>query len=246
MTSHDDLRLSLGSYALGSLGSVERERVDVHLASCAGCRAELALLRPLPDLLALGLAGDGAPSEAPPSLEQRVLGDRRRLEDGTLPGSIDDRGRRERLAPLRWRTALVGAGALAGAALTAVILLATGAGPDGRPATTTVALRAVPGGPGGEATARVEAAETGSRVRLDASLRPTEGGQLYELWFVGPRGRVSAGTFRVGPDGRASADLGVAVGTADVGRIGITREPDAVDPARNGETVLSGELADPR
>jgi putative zinc finger protein len=38
---------SLGAYVLGALDEQERDRVDVHLADCAECRAELESLMPL-------------------------------------------------------------------------------------------------------------------------------------------------------------------------------------------------------
>ncbi|MCZ0971949.1 zf-HC2 domain-containing protein [Streptomyces albulus] len=49
---HDALRLALGGYVLGTLPAEEGERVRVHLAECAACRAEHARLAGLPALLA--------------------------------------------------------------------------------------------------------------------------------------------------------------------------------------------------
>ncbi|MEV6763968.1 zf-HC2 domain-containing protein [Streptomyces sp. NPDC051105] len=51
-TEHDDLRLALGGYVLGTLPSAEIEQVRVHLAECDECRAEHARLSGLPALLA--------------------------------------------------------------------------------------------------------------------------------------------------------------------------------------------------
>ena len=55
-------------------------------------------------------------------------------------------------------------------------------------------------------------------------------------------GRVSAGTFTVYQDGRAELELATAVRTDRDERLGITREPDALDPARNGPSVAVGTL----
>jgi anti-sigma factor RsiW len=45
-------RISLGVYVLGALEPAERTAVDAHLATCEGCRAELANLEGLPAVLA--------------------------------------------------------------------------------------------------------------------------------------------------------------------------------------------------
>lgn len=52
MTTHDDLRLSLGSYLTGGLGPAARVEIDEHLHRCDACRAELVDLAALPGLLA--------------------------------------------------------------------------------------------------------------------------------------------------------------------------------------------------
>ncbi|MGC8499028.1 MAG: anti-sigma factor family protein [Acidimicrobiales bacterium] len=52
MTTHDEMRLSLGAYLAGALDAVSRRDVEEHLEDCASCQAELAELAPLPGLLA--------------------------------------------------------------------------------------------------------------------------------------------------------------------------------------------------
>jgi anti-sigma factor RsiW len=46
-----EIRLELGVYVLGVIGSADRIAVDAHLACCADCRDELAELAGLPGLL---------------------------------------------------------------------------------------------------------------------------------------------------------------------------------------------------
>jgi hypothetical protein len=46
------MAVHLGVYALGSADAAERLLVEAHLPGCSSCRAELARLAPLPDLLA--------------------------------------------------------------------------------------------------------------------------------------------------------------------------------------------------
>ena len=62
ITDHERIRTALGPYVLGALSHEEETEVDVHLATCAECRAELDELQPAAALLAEArdLAGDGA------------------------------------------------------------------------------------------------------------------------------------------------------------------------------------------
>lgn len=53
---------------------------------------------------------------------------------------------------------------------------------------------------------------------------------------------MSAGTFTVDRDGRAELRLATAARSGEYERIGITREPDGLDPARNGPSVVAGAL----
>ncbi|MGW7539641.1 zf-HC2 domain-containing protein [Streptomyces sp. NPDC054770] len=55
---HDDLRLALGGYVLGTLPAAETERMRVHLAECDECRAEHIRLAGLPALLATVTAAE--------------------------------------------------------------------------------------------------------------------------------------------------------------------------------------------
>jgi predicted anti-sigma-YlaC factor YlaD len=52
------IRLDLGVYLLGAIGTADRSAVDAHLASCAACRDELVQLAGLPGLLSRVTADD--------------------------------------------------------------------------------------------------------------------------------------------------------------------------------------------
>ncbi|SNY87517.1 Putative zinc-finger [Nocardia amikacinitolerans] len=71
----DDYTTWDAPYVLGSLTGSERREYEEHLARCADCRASVAELAGLPGMLALvptdtalGMIGDGAAPEAPPSV----------------------------------------------------------------------------------------------------------------------------------------------------------------------------------
>ena len=46
-----EIRQALGVYVLGAIDPAERAQVDEHLASCPGCREDLAGLAGLPAML---------------------------------------------------------------------------------------------------------------------------------------------------------------------------------------------------
>lgn len=227
MTDHDELRLSLGAYALGTLEPDDRERVRRHLEQCPRCVEELEQLAPLPEFVALTRATGATETDPSPLLEDRVLA-------GYRIAAAPPRRRRLWLPRLRLVLPSIALGAVAAIALVVVF----GGADDG----TRVELASVVPGSRNTATARIEATASGSRIALDARLAPSRRGEVYELWLVGPRGRVSGGTFRVGADGRARMTLSAGVGLEGVQRVGITREPDAIDPTRNGPTVMVGQL----
>jgi hypothetical protein len=80
------MMMSLGVYVLGAADAQERARVEAHLRGCSACRAELARLRPLPDLLARVpadmLAGRRQPGAAGPVTRVRRPAMQRRWRAG--------------------------------------------------------------------------------------------------------------------------------------------------------------------
>ena len=98
-------------------------------------------------------------------------------------------------------------------------------------------------GSAGAAGATLTPSDTGTRVSLRVGDLPTSRGeQVYELWFSRGRDRVSAGTFRVAGDGRATIELSTAVHLDEAQRLWVTQEPNGDDPAPNGPTVLKTRL----
>jgi hypothetical protein len=214
VTQHDDLRLALGSFALGNLDPVEHDAVLNHVERCPICRGDLAQLSAAAALVPL--AKDAAGTEEPSPLLGRTV-----LED--FAGARRSPGRRARHLRIALPSAALGAFVAAG-------LLALSGGDGG--------MRVALSGAGASATARIDPTAEGARVRLDARLAPSRAGQFYELWFARGTARVSAGTFRVGAGGRARVTLNVAATPGSFQRLGITRS----DPARGGPTVAAGDL----
>jgi anti-sigma factor RsiW len=238
MTGCDDARLLLGSHVLGGLEADEAAIVEGHLRTCVACReihARLATLPPLLDMVEPQQSIDTAPS---PLLEGSVLaGFAAREHDG---GSGSRRGRRRMPRPARWQVAI--ASALAGGAAAIAVLALAGAFSSGGATETGIALRPPTGSGAASAHARLVSTSAGTDVALDADLPRLRRGQVYELWFARGDGAVSAGTFTVDADGRAHLRMTSAARARDYDRIGITREPDGADPARNGPAVVVGAL----
>ena len=224
---------ALGAHVLDSLEPDERRSVEAHLAVCATCRAEYQRLATLPAMLDLLQAGRGAVTAMPPA----------HLEDAVVALFVNQQRRASRRGrrPLRgrWRigVATMG-GALAGVAAT---LAVTGpVEPDLGP--EQIRLAATDGsGASGQATLVPSGPNT--RITLkDMDLAPTLGGEVYEVWLVNRGGRVSAGTFTVSTRDGFDFELNAAGSPKDYDRIGITLEPDARDPAKNGPSVLAAPI----
>ncbi len=228
----------LGGYVLGALEPEDEERVRQHIDGCQECRDEHDRLAEVPALLTLVDLDNGSEAVAPKppvALEAEILGKRPRASTHrTGPFS-------QRFLPGFGLRPAVAATAVAVTAI-AVVLAVTGvlstessSPPPVRLASTTV--------PGATATADMQDESHGTRLQLDVrSLPATHGAEVYEVWFVRPGGRVSAGTFRVGRDGKADVVLTSAARPGSYQRLGITREPDGLNPARNGPNVLTGPL----
>lgn len=71
---HRQIRESLGAYALGQLGNVERTALQAHIDGCAECRAELALIAPLAAPLRLVDPDHlGVDVQPPPDLDEAIV-----------------------------------------------------------------------------------------------------------------------------------------------------------------------------
>jgi hypothetical protein len=223
--------LDVAGYVLGGLEPAEQAVIERHLAGCEACRAEVAELQGLPALLER--ARDIPAVEVPSDLKERTF--------AAIEGAAGQarRGRRLRLM-------LAGAAAaalLVAAFLGGVVLSQAGPFAD-RGQVVTFALSAADGGPA-RGTAEVHQVADGLEIRMEVSgLAPSPPGTVYECWYVGPGdtlerpNRVSAGTFTVGPNGRASLHMHSAADLRRYPAMGVTLERDRGNPARAGDKVL--------
>ena len=218
--AEDRFKEFLGSYLLGELTVEEERELERHLEGCSECRRELDRARQTHDLLR-----QLAANEPPPELKDRMLAQVRH-ENPTRSGSV-----------WFWVSA---AAALLVVAVLGVGLLRTITNEE----SSGVPLSATALAP--EAGGEVHVQEVGENFQVELKvwdMPELEEDGYYEMWYYAEDGgRISCGTFRVGPEGRTTVNLTAPASARDYPEIEITREPDDGDPGSSGEEVLEGKL----
>jgi anti-sigma-K factor RskA len=225
MPDHVAPHPDLAGYVLGALDPGETAAFEQHLAGCDACRAEVEELQGLPALMEQA----APPVEVPPGLRERTFAAVERAAAGS-----------RRRGPLL-RLAAVAA-ALVIALVGGVVVSQFGSSERGEVIELALAASA---GQRGRATAELRQVEDGVVIDMEVSgLAPNQADSVYECWFVGPGdtleqpNRVSAGTFKVGADGRASLRLHSAADLRRFPVMGVTLEKDRGNPTRTGEKIL--------
>jgi anti-sigma-K factor RskA len=211
----------LGSYLLGDELTVEEEReLEHHLEECPKCRHELDRIRQTHNLLRQ-LAANEPPAELKGQLLAQVRGEMPPPSSGWwFLGST---------AAALLVVAVLGIGllqVLTDDSSTGVPLAATALAP--------------------EAGGQVQVEEVGENLQVELEvwdMPELKEDEYYEMWYYAEDGgRISCGTFRVGPEGRTTVNLTAPASARDYSEIEITREPDDGDPGSSGEEVLEGKL----
>lgn len=194
----------LGGFVLGNLTPEEDDRFRAALVEDSKLQREANELSDLPRLLGLAALVDDDDDVAVPA--------------HVIPLAAPRVARSRRLGPL-----------LAAAAAVVMLLgigtvLVSRNQPGG--ADRQVAFSLVDGSPSGGArgNAKLFRDSAGVGVQLDLTgLQPNEPGSRYECWWVGRNGKVSAGSFQVGPSGTADVRLNVAGSLDGTIRININK-----------------------
>jgi hypothetical protein len=214
------MRNLLGPYVMDALGSEEKREVEDHLDGCASCREEVLDLRLAHERLA-DLANTAEP--LPPELKNRVMAGMPR--------------RQTRRVPLIAAAAVLGALAVLG-----VLLYSSGLLGQDDVASASLEPTELAPGAGGELQVRKE--DPNAQAELEVWGLPRPGpDEYYELWFAQEGGRVSAGTFTVGAQGRETLYMSVPEDASDYQQVGITLEKFPEEPRMSAaKPVLIGEL----
>jgi hypothetical protein len=189
-----DWRASLGTYSLGHLDADERAGLEAHLEGCPDCRAEVASLTDVAQLLAFADPAQFGPAPKPsPELGERIT--------ATIDSERRVKRRRRRQ---RFGFALSGATAVAAAVLALVILPSGG---DGVPE-QHVQFASLP--PGVEVAAKLEPHSFGTEIYM--YVNGIRSGTLCKVFLRNTNGTVaSAGSFRYRWGGDSQAVLSSAL-----------------------------------
>lgn len=236
MTAGCPHRDDAGPWVLGALADADERAYAAHLEGCAECRAEVAALQPVADVLPMA-----APQELPPpALKGRIMAIvEAEAELLRAAGPEADRPavpRRERTR-FGWLRRPLPAAALAGAALAAVVLaLVLFDGGDGD------ASKTIPGfGPQG---AQVALHVDHDRGRLEIDGMPAApSGRVYQVWLVTGKDkpRATHALFSVPADGRARVEIPESLKGTD--QVLITAEPSGGSAQPTSTPVAGAKLA---
>ena len=241
MTAHEELKANAAGYVLGSLDPEERRAFESHLAGCAECAQEVALLRPV-----VGALATAVPQVTPRAeLRDRIV--------GGVGGSSEAKSRRSVSAtsvggwlPLA-ATIIIAVGAAIYAARLQRQMFELQARFDQAQATT--AVLAAPDlaridleGQMVAPDARARALWSRSRglVFTAANLPPAPAGKAYQVWVVTAQAPISAGLLTPDPSGVGTQYYMTPVDIAPPVAVAVTLEPAGGVPAPTGERYLVG------
>jgi Anti-sigma-K factor rskA len=153
--------------------------------------------------------------------------------------------RRRRLLVLRPVAVAFASLALLAIGLGAGLLLDGGGGESpGGPGTASLRVELQPvgdGSRGADGVVTLAGRAGGSATARLSGLRPSEGGDFYELWLLGDDGElVSLGSVRVPPSGRAELRVPLPVDPNRFRFLDVSREPADGDPSHSTDSVLRG------
>jgi anti-sigma-K factor RskA len=80
------------------------------------------------------------------------------------------------------------------------------------------------------------------RYLLMGSFPPAPQGKAYQLWFVTPATKVSAGLIQTNPDGSTYATVPISIDPLDATAVGITLEPDGGSSSPTTRFCASGRF----
>jgi anti-sigma-K factor RskA len=212
-----------GPWVLGALDDDDARAFATHLEGCEACRAEVAVLRPVVDVLPMA-----APQELPPpELKVRIM--------AVVESEAASAPRRARAARPWWRRPLP---ALAAACVVLVLGVAVGLLVDhGRDTTKTI-----PGfGPRG---AQVALHVDDHHGRLDLRGMPeAPAGHVYQVWLVTgtDKPRATHALFSVPADGRARVEIPESLKGTD--QVLITAEPPSGSVQPTSAPIAGAKLA---
>lgn len=199
---HDELLSDAAAWVLGALPDEEAARFADHLRGCDTCRAEVARLQGVADVLALA----APPAEPSPALKARLMDVVEREAqllaaagpEADRPERAERRGWWSRLLARPWILATGAAALLAVGVVTGVLVSDSGPSQSTRPVTAIARAQGANG----------ELVQRGDRAELRFTNMPAPPpGRVYQVWILrGNKPRPDA-VFTVDRAGRGSVML---------------------------------------
>ncbi len=233
-----------GSYVLRALPDDEHERFEAHLASCEGCRREVADLQMAADTLPLAAVQVGPP----PELRERIMAvvrseaellnaaQARTDEPEAAPARERRRRRRWPALSLRPLPAALAAGVLVAAGVVGGVVLSGGS--DTSTVTGTVRIASAP-------TARASLKLSDDATKLEVrSMPPPPSGKVYQVWLKRPNQDPAPTTALFRTDAKGSADVEIQRGRLKgVEQVLVTAEPDGGSMKPTSDPVIVASTA---
>jgi anti-sigma-K factor RskA len=267
MTStHDELRELTGAYVLGMLSDAERQRFEVHLATCADCAREVEELGLVTAALPYAVPQHDPPRELRARVLQQAAAEAQlrsidpvRARRSSRPtwlaaaaaivavslGLYNNMSLRQRIRDLEGRLREANARV---AEAQADLQIATAAASRANqlasileaPDVRRIDLAGQKGAPG--AAGRAFWSPSRGLVFTAANLPPIGPGRQYQLWVIPPGGSpISAGLLDLQSGGVATALVDSKI-AASVQTVAVTEEPAGGVPQPTGALVIAGTL----
>jgi anti-sigma-K factor RskA len=233
-----------GSYVLRALPDDEHERFEAHLASCEGCRREVADLQMAADTLPLAAVQVGPPPELRERImavvrsEAELLNAAQVRADEPEAAPVRERRRRRRwpVLSLRPLPAALAAGVLVAAGVVGGVVLSGGS--DTSTVTGTVRIASAP-------TARASLKLSDDATKLEVrSMPPPPSGKVYQVWLKRPNQDPAPTTALFRTDAKGSADVEIQRGRLKgVEQVLVTAEPDGGSMKPTSDPVIVASTA---
>ncbi len=233
----------LPAHALGCLDECEAAEVAEHLATCAGCQAELLSYQAVADQLALAVPGATPPAE----LKRKVMASLQQVPH-SKPVAAPRLSGRQRLSGLFYRAAP--AWGLASLFLVALLLVSNlwwwqredrAAPLITQGGMQVIALAGTGAAPGAVGTLVISRDGEYGTLVVDG-LPALEDDLQYQLWLIHDGQRASGGVFSVNPEGYGALWVSSPESLSSYAAFGITIEPAGGSPGPTGDKVLGGTL----
>ena len=233
---HEGMYDDLAAYAVGALSPDEAAELERHLDDCESCRARLRWLEPAVDMLPASVEQVTPPDSLRQRLMATVRAEAAEQAEAAPPGAEPKR---------RWFGGWTSFIFRPATAMAAVVLIVAGVaagyalrGHEGE-ATTTVAARAVSPQDENAVSATFEHGDDSGTLHV-RELPPIDPDEVYEVWVQRDGAVEPAGTFVLGMDGSAQANVQGPLNEAEA--VLVTREPRPGSEQPTTRPVLEAPL----